>query len=74
MDIEGEEMYVIPSILDFVIRHRTKLLISTHENGSAGVLGKLLSANGYKVRPLQWASRPAERSVVTASLLLATFQ
>jgi FkbM family methyltransferase len=72
MDIEGEEMYVIPSILDFVIRHRTKLLISTHDNGSAGVLGRLLSANGFSVRPLQWASHPAERSVATATLLLAS--
>ncbi len=71
MDIEGEEMYVIPSILDFVVRHRTKLLISTHDNGSAGVLGKLLSANGYSVRPLQWASHPAERNVASATLLLA---
>jgi FkbM family methyltransferase len=72
MDIEGEEIYVIPSILDFVIRHRTKLLISTHDNGSAGVLGKLLSANGFSVRPLQWASHPAERSVASATLLLAS--
>ncbi len=72
MDIEGEEMYVIPSILDFVIRSRTKLLISTHNNGSAGVLGKLLADNGYSVRPLQWASHPAERTVATATLLLAS--
>lgn len=72
MDIEGEELYVVPSILDFVIRHRTKLLISTHENGSAGVLGKLLSDNGFSVRPLQWASHPAERNVASATLLLAT--
>ncbi len=72
MDIEGEEIYVIPSILDFVVRHRTKLLISTHDNGSAGVLGKLLTAKGYSVRPLQWASHPGERSVASATLLLAT--
>jgi FkbM family methyltransferase len=72
MDIEGEEMYVIPSILDFVVCHRTKLLISTHENGSAGVLGKLLSANGYSVRPLQWASHAAERNVASATLMLAS--
>jgi FkbM family methyltransferase len=72
MDIEGEEIYVIPSILNFVIRHRTKLLISTHENGSAGVLGKLLSANGYSVRPLQWASHPKERNFASATLMLAS--
>jgi FkbM family methyltransferase len=72
MDIEGEELYVVPSILDFVIRHRTKLLISTHDNGSAGVLGKLLSDNGFSVRPLQWASHPAERNVASATLLLAS--
>src|SRR5207248_6586304 len=56
MDIEGEEIHVIPSILDFLVRYRTKLLISTHENGSAGVLGDLLSSRGYSVRPLQCAS------------------
>jgi FkbM family methyltransferase len=72
MDIEGEEMYVVPSILDFVVRHRTKLLISTHDNGSAGVVGKLLSDNGYLVRPLQWASHPAERNIASATLLLAS--
>jgi FkbM family methyltransferase len=72
MDIEGEEMYVVPSILDFVIRHRTKLLVSTHNNGSAGVLGKLLADCRYSVRPLQWASHPTERTVATATLLLAS--
>lgn len=73
MDIEGEEMYVIPSILDFVVRHRTKLLISTHDNGSAGVLGKLLTAKGYSIRPLQWAAHPRERSIESATLLLASY-
>ena len=72
MDIEGEELYAIPSILDFVVRHRTKLLISTHDNGSAGVLGKLLSEKGFSIRPLQWASHRAERNVVNATLLLAS--
>jgi FkbM family methyltransferase len=72
MDIEGEELYVIPSILEFVLRHQTKLLISTHDNGSAGVLGNLLSENGYSVRPLQWASQPPVRNVASATLLLAS--
>jgi FkbM family methyltransferase len=72
MDIEGEELFVLPSILEFVVRHRTKLLISTHDNGSSGILGKLLSSSGYSVRALQWASHPAERSVASATLLLAS--
>jgi FkbM family methyltransferase len=72
MDIEGEELFVLPSILEFVVRHRTKLLLSTHDNGSSGVLGKLLSSRGYSVRPLQWASHPAERNVASATLLFAS--
>jgi FkbM family methyltransferase len=72
MDIEGEEMDVVPSILDFVVRHRTKLLVSTHQNGSASVLNKLLSSAGFSVRPLQWASHPEVRSVESATLLFAS--
>jgi FkbM family methyltransferase len=72
MDIEGQEQYVVPSILDMTIRQRTSLLISTHSDAITRTLAELLTENGFRVSPLQWSKPVSERTLTNATLLLAT--
>jgi FkbM family methyltransferase len=74
MDIEGAERFVVPAILDYVVSHRVKLLISTHSDEITAFLVALLMGRGYKVRPLQWANQPNEKKLENATLILATLK
>lgn len=72
MDIEGAEEEVIPSIIDFMVENKVKLLMSTHSDAITGKLATLLASRGYRVEPLQWSNLPAERRLDNATLLCAT--
>src|SRR5260370_15662704 len=61
MDIEGEEANVVPSILEYVVANKTRLLISTHSDVITERLVALLESKGYSVRPLQWYRIPPKR-------------
>ncbi len=71
MDIEGAEEEVVPTILDFVVENKVKLLISTHSDAITKKLADMLTSRGFRVTPLQWANQPAERRVDNATLLSA---
>jgi FkbM family methyltransferase len=71
MDIEGAELEVIPSILDFLVANRVKLLLSTHGDLITKTLVDLLKGKSYRVTPLQWSNRPDEFRLENATLLSA---
>ena len=71
MDIEGEEINVIPSILNFAYDHKVKLLISTHSNEITASIASMLKDKGYKVSPHQWSNIPNKPKLENATLLLA---
>lgn len=73
MDIEGAERFVVPAIIDYVVKHKVRLLISTHADEITAELVDLLESRGYKIRPLQWANQPATRSTRNATLIMAQF-
>lgn len=72
MDIEGEELNVMPGLLPMLRRLPVTLLISTHGDHITSELVKLLSAEGYSLRGLQWANLASERRLLNTTLLLAT--
>lgn len=71
MDIEGAEEEVIPSILDFMVENKVKLLMSTHSDAITGKLVNLLASRGFRVAPLQWSNLPDERRIDNATLISA---
>jgi FkbM family methyltransferase len=70
-DIEGAEQDAIPAAINFLVKSRVRLLISTHSDTITKNLGQLLASHGYRVTPLQWSNRPAQRTPDNATLLQA---
>jgi FkbM family methyltransferase len=71
IDIEGDEVEVVPTLLDYARAHRTSFLVSTHSDGITAFLCETFKLAGYHVEPRQWANQPVERRVENATLLLA---
>lgn len=71
MDIEGEEINVVPVLIDFILANKIKLLTSTHGDLITKTLVELLSKSGLRLTPLQWANHPEEQGLDNTTLLLA---
>jgi FkbM family methyltransferase len=71
IDIEGAEQFVIPSLMEFLVKHKITILVSTHSDSITRDLVTLLERNGYAVEPLQWSNQPVARNKHNATLLLA---
>lgn len=71
MDIEGEELSVVPQLIDLMRTNKTTLLVSTHSDNITAELVNLLESSAFVVTPLQWSNMPNERRKDNATLLLA---
>jgi FkbM family methyltransferase len=69
MDIEGSERCVFPHLLNYVIKNKTKLIISTHGDDITNEIVNLCNENLLKCEGLQWSNRPVKQSLTNSTLL-----
>ncbi len=70
MDIEGAELEVTHSIIEYVKKIKCKLLISTHSDDITHDLVSLLKRNEFNVTGHQWSGKPNIKTLANSTLIL----